>query len=69
MFEERAQGGVGDALELEIVERLGQRHVAFQRDEFLRQPRHVGMFDEIVAQLACLHPLGGAKHRFKRAMF
>ena len=69
MLEERAQRGIGNALQHQIVERFGQRHVAFQIDQHARQSRHLGMLDQIVAQLAQLHSRGGRQHGFEVAMF
>ena len=49
MLQERAERRVGDALQLQLVERLRQRAVAFQRHQHPRHPRRVCLFDQIVA--------------------
>ena len=69
MLEERAQRCIGDALQLQCLQRLGQRHVAGKRDELVAQPREIGMLDQIVAQLALLHLRRGGEHRLQVAIF
>ena len=51
MLEELAQRLLGNALHRQRLERLGQRRVADQLDQLARQPRLVGMLDQIVAHL------------------
>jgi hypothetical protein len=67
MLEEGAQRRVRNALQLEILERLGQRHVACQLHQLVRQPRHLGMLDQIVAHLGRLHRRRRLQHRLDRA--
>ncbi len=69
MLQKRAQGGIRDGrMQRQRLQRLRQRRVALQRDQPLRQPGVVGMFDQVVAQLALLHLRRGGEDGFQVAM-
>ena len=67
--EEQLERRGRDFAQLHFIQRLRQRHVALQVDQHARQPRHVGMFDQIVAQLRRLHRLGAGQRGFQIAIF
>ncbi len=69
MLQKRAKRRLGNALQLERIERIWQRHVARQFDQLARQPCGLGMFDQVVAHLRRLHRRRGGEHRFDIAMF
>ncbi len=66
--QKRAQRLGRNALQQQRVERLGQRRIVLQRHQLAGKPRHVGMFDQIVAQLAGFHRRGGRQHAVQIAM-
>ena len=68
-FEEFAQGRLGNALDLQRVERILQGRIADQFDQPARQPRLVGMLDQIVSHLRRLHLGGCGEHRLDVAKF
>ena len=68
MLEKRAQRVFGNALEQQIVERFGQVAIILERDEHARKPRHVGMFDQVIAQLARFHCGGRCQYGLQIAM-
>jgi hypothetical protein len=69
MLQERAQRRIRDGrMQRQFLQRLWQRRIALQRDQPLRQPGIVGMFDQIVAKLALLHLGRGGEDGFEIAM-
>ena len=62
MLEEGAQGRLGNALDFERVERLGQGRIADQPHQLARHARIVGMVDQILAQLGLRDLPGMGEH-------
>ena len=58
-----------DRIELEIVERDRQRAVFLELDQHPAEPRHVGLLDQAVAELARLHRGRCGERAFERAVF
>ena len=69
MLQKGAQGGVGNFLQEEIVQRLRQGRIILQRDKNARQAGLVRMFDQIVAHLGRFHRGRGFQHGFQIAKF
>ncbi len=69
VLQELAQRLGRDGIEPKIVEAALQRHLPVQLNQLARQPRHVGMLDEIVAHLGRLHRGGGGEHALQVAIF
>ena len=69
VFEEGPQRIGRDAVELQRVEVLRQFHVAVERDELARQPRHLGMRFQIVAHFRRLHRRHRGEHALQIAIF
>ncbi len=67
ILEEGAQRRGRYALQCELFERLGQRRIAFERDEPARQARHLGMLDQRLAQLGLGDGLGRGEHALQIA--
>ena len=68
MRQKRTQRLFGNPLEQQIVERFGQIAIVLQPHQLAAEPRHIGMFDQIIAQLAGFHGRGRGQHRSQIAM-
>jgi hypothetical protein len=58
MLQKGAQRRFGNALQLQLLERMLERRVALQLDQLAAEPRVVGVLAQIVAQLALLELVG-----------
>ena len=69
MLQESLQRLLGNTLQRQIVEWLGQVHRIVQRHQLARQPRHVGMGDQIFLHLRLLHGRRRLQRRLQAAIF
>ena len=64
-----AQRPVGNILDQETFERIGQGTIVAQRNQHPRQTRLLGKFDQIVAHFGFFHFRRGGEHAFDVAKF
>ena len=69
MLQKFGQRRFGDCTKLHVLDRDRQRAIFLQRYQHFRQPRLVGMFDQIVAHFGWLHVGRSGEHTFQIAKF